>query len=117
MAQGLGKLGKSARKMGKKGGPTGGKRKLLGKTKKGGGNGKLSERKRFGAGGSGREGRENHRAVHQFKKKRSATVRTTIEAEMAAKVLKTGQVLTRMRAVVPVRLYCSPCGGCCRSHP
>ena len=93
MPQGMGKL--SSKKLGRKGGARGGggvTRKNLGKTKKGGGNGKLSARKRFGAGGSGHKGREAHQAVHSFKKKRSATVRTTIEAEMAAKVLKTGQV-------------------------
>ena len=62
------------KKSGKKGGKakigrTGGSiRKRQGMTKKGGGNGMLSERKRFGAGGNGQRGRAAHQAVHLHKK-------------------------------------------------
>jgi hypothetical protein len=57
----------------------------LGKTKKGG----LvkAERKKFTS--------HHHQQVHQFKKKRSAIVRTSVEQEMAAQA---------MRANIPVRL-------------
>ena len=72
-------------------------RKLQGRTKKGGGNGKSTERKNFK--GSGHTGRAQHQAVCTFKKQRSAQVRTTIEGEMASAVLKRGEQLTLLKGL------------------
>jgi hypothetical protein len=96
MAQGF--KGKIAKKQSRKA-SGGAKRKNMGRTKKGGGNGKLSQRKRFGAGGSGTAGREKHMALHKFKKNRSAQVRTTIEGEMATTVLRRGENLTLLKGL------------------